>query len=261
MKAAGKMIGWIGFLCLLIIIGLFLPEWMVQYSDRKTSGIVKLEPLALSRVGTSKHSVLDRLNLLQHDPHDVDKVALEMSANFDSASANAHFMSEIAKLSSLQILPPIDWGTVPVFHVAAGLYTLKADQSSHAILWNIAFAGDSFSGNFVFDDATGKVITFKLSSHEYEPRLGEATIEAWGNYLDLEVRNIRRDTTDATVMEDDGVKVSEDGYQTYYFNLGAHDQFVPATFYMDLNSYGFDDVSKWTLIKEEEIAVIIRKKE
>lgn len=240
----------------MIIIGFFLPEWMVQYSDRNSSGMVKLEPIALSQMDTREYSVLDSLNLLQSYPQNVDKVAIEISTNFDSTSVKSHLMTEIDELSAFEILPPIEWMHSSIFQIDVGLFTLKSDPSIHAIMWSISFENNPFSGDFYLDDATGKVIAFRLATTEHTRITGRAMIEAWADYLDLEAKNIQGHTIDPYVLEDDMTKVSEDSYQVYYFNLGLHNHFLPSTYYISSKNYGFGDTSRWTLRHDRTVIKI-----
>lgn len=246
-------------LVLMIVISFFLPEWLTVYSDRDTKGRITLEPVTPPPIDAKKHSLLNSLNLLTADPHAVEKVALEFGVNFDAATAKAHFMAEADNLSTLDLFPSIGRESDIVFQIDVALYTKHEDPLVNAVIWNIAFLSDRYSGNVYLDDATGKAILFRVFSPEPEPvrKNGITMIRTWSVYLGLDAADIRQSTTDSSVREDDGTKITNRSYQVYRFNLASQNQSAPAALYIFSNGYGFGDVASWTF-RQDRTAIEIK---
>lgn len=246
MKAAKTYILIITLTFLFIAAGFFLPEWIISYTDQNIIGKVEIESVDLPKIISGNDiSIIERISLLRDYPQDVNRVVLDMGTNFDLNSASDQIFEEITDLVKLGLLPEIDLEDKSTIKMDVSLYVKKDDPSVSNIFWIIALQKGGFSGNFYMDDYTGKVMQFIVTSQDKPLLTDKETIEAWAQYLGLEVQNIEAQPKAYSVWEDKTTKISQGDYNVYNLELKFKDQILPYTFYTYENGYGFGYIMKF----------------
>lgn len=247
MRTARTYILTIVLILIFATTGFFLPEWMIDYTDQNIIGKVKSESVELPKITSANStSMIKKINLLQNYPQNVNRVALDMGTNYDLASASDRFFKEITELAKLDLLPETDLEDKSTIKIDVSLYVQKDEPSVSGIFWSIALQKGRFSGNFYMDDHTGKIIQFIVKAQDKELLTDKKIIEAWAEYLGLEVQNIESEPESLPAREDETakVKVTESRYTVYNFEFRFEDSVLPYAFYTFKNGYGFGYIMK-----------------
>lgn len=222
-----------------IVVGFFLPEWMIAYKDQSIIGKVRFETIEPQKIVlNSEASMIEKIGLLRDYPQNVNRITLEMGTNFDLTSASAKFFEEISVLTKLGLLPEIEQSDKTTVKIDVSLYAQKDDPYISGVFWNMDFQKGEFSGNLYMDDTTGKIIQFIVTMSDKTLNVDNA-IESWSKYLGLKAQNIESQPETHSIWEDETTKVSEGTYNIYNFELGFEDNFLPYAFYTFENGYGF----------------------
>src|SRR5690606_1435901 len=92
-----------------IVVGFFLPEWMIAYKDQNIIDKVRFETIESQKIVlNSEASMIEKIGLLRDYPQNVNRITLEMGTNFNLDSASAKFFEEISVLTKLGLLPEIE---------------------------------------------------------------------------------------------------------------------------------------------------------
>jgi hypothetical protein len=229
-----------------ITVGFFLPEWMTAFTDKNIIGKVESESFELPKaLSGNSISMIKRISLLQDYPQNVDRVALDMGTNFDLTSASDRFFEEITELAKLDLLPETDPEGKGTIKMDVSLYVKKNDPSVSGIFWSIALQKDGFLGNFYMDDYTGKIIQFIVTTQDKPLLTEKKAIEAWAEYLGLEVQNIESQPNAYSFWEDETTKIFQGGYNVYNLELKLKNHILSYTFYTFENGYGFGYIMKF----------------
>ncbi len=222
-----------------IVVGFFLPEWMIAYKDQSIIGKVRFETIEPQKIVlNSETTMIEKIGLLRDYPQNVNRITLEMGTNFDLTSASAKFFEEISVLTKLGLLPEIEQSDKTTVKIDVSLYAQKDDPYISGVFWNMDFQKGEFSGNLYMDDTTGKIIQFIVTMSDKTLNVDNA-IESWSKYLGLKAQNIESQPETHSIWEDETTKVSEGTYNIYNFELGFEDNFLPYAFYTFENGYGF----------------------
>jgi hypothetical protein len=89
------------------------------------------------------------------------------------------------------------------------------------------------------DDYTGKIIQFIVTAQDRPLLTEKKAMEAWADYLGLEVQNIESQPNMYSLWEDETTKISQGGYNVYNMELKFKNHVLPYTFYTFENGYGF----------------------
>lgn len=245
MKTAKTYILTIILTSIFIVVGFFLPEWMIAYKDQNIIDKVRFETIESQKIVLdSETTMIERIVLLRDYPQNVNRITLEMGTNFDLTSASAKFFEEISMLTKLGLLPEIEKSDKTTIKIDVSLYAQKDDPSINGVFWNIDFQTNEFSGNFYMDDTTGKIIQFVVIVPDKPLNIDKNTIESWSKYLGLKAQNIEFRPETYSSWEDETTKVSEGAYNIYNFELGFEGNFLPYAFYTFENGYGFGYIMK-----------------
>lgn len=227
-----------------IAAGLFLPEWMIAYTDQSIIGNVRYETVEPQKIiSDNETSMIEKIGLLRDYPQNVNRITLEMGTKFDLTSASDKFFEEISVLTKLGLLPEIEQSHKTTVKINVSLYAKKDEPSNSGVFWNIDFQKGEFLGNFYMDDNTGKIIQFFAIVQE-KPQNIDNAIETWSKYLGLKVQNIESQPETHSIWEDARTKVSGGVYNVYNFELGFEDNFSPYAIYIFENGYGFGYITK-----------------
>lgn len=222
-----------------IAAGLFLPEWMIAYTDQSIIGNVRYETVEPQKIiSDNETSMIEKIGLLRDYPQNVNRITLEMGTKFDLTSASDKFFEEISVLTKLGLLPEIEQSHKTTVKMDVSLYAQKDEPSISGVFWNIDFQKGEFSGNFYMDDTTGKIIQFVVTMSDKTLNVDNA-IELWSKYLGLKAQKIESQPETHSIWEDEKTKVSKGTYNVYNFELGFEDNFLPYAFYTFENGYGF----------------------
>lgn len=222
-----------------IVVGFFLPEWMIAYKDQSIIGKVRFETIEPQKIVlNSETTMIEKIGLLRDYPQNVNRITLEMGTNFNLDSASDKFFEEISVLTKLGLLPEIEQSDKTTVKIDVSLYAQKDEPSISGVFWNIDFQKGEFSGNFYMDDTTGKIIQFVVTMSDKTLNVDNA-IESWSKYLGFKAQNIEPQSQTHSIWEDEKTKVSEGTYNIYNFELGFEDNFLPYAFYTFENGYGF----------------------
>lgn len=244
MKTAKTYILTITLTSIFIVVGFFLPEWMIAYKDQNIIDKVRFETIESQKIVLdSETTMIERIVLLRDYPQNVNRITLEMGTNFDLTSASAKFFEEISMLTKLGLLPEIELSDKTTVKVDVSLYAQKDEPSTSGVFWNIDFQKGEFSGNFYMDDTTGRIIQFVVTMSDKTLNLDNA-IESWSKYLGFKAQNIESQPETHSIWEDEKTKVSEGTYNIYNFELGFEGNFLPYAFYTFENGYGFGYIMK-----------------
>lgn len=244
MKTAKTYILTITLTSIFIVVGFFLPEWMIAYKDQNIIDKVRFETIESQKIVLdSETTMIERIVLLRDYPQNVNRITLEMGTNFDLTSASAKFFEEISMLTKLGLLPEIELSDKTTVKVDVSLYAQKDEPSTSGVFWNIDFQKGEFSGNFYMDDTTGRIIQFVVTMSDKTLNVDNA-IESWSKYLGLKAQNIESQPETHSIWEDEKTKVSEGTYNIYNFELGFEGNFLPYAFYTFENGYGFGYIMK-----------------
>lgn len=244
MKTAKTYILTITLTSIFIVVGFFLPEWMIAYKDQNIIDKVRFETIESQKIVlNSEASMIEKIGLLRDYPQNVNRITLEMGTNFNLDSASAKFFEEISVLTKLGLLPEIEQSDKTTVKIDVSLYVQKDEPSISGVFWNIDFQKGEFSGNFYMDDTTGKIIQFVVTMSDKTLNLDNA-IESWSKYLGFKAQNIESQPETHSIWEDEKTKVSEGTYNIYNFELGFEDNFLPYAFYTFENGYGFGYIMK-----------------
>lgn len=244
MKTAKTYILTITLTSIFIVVGFFLPEWMIAYKDQNIIDKVRFETIESQKIVLdSETTMIERIVLLRDYPQNVNRITLEMGTNFDLTSASAKFFEEISMLTKLGLLPEIELSDKTTVKVDVSLYAQKDEPSTSGVFWNIDFQKGEFSGNFYMDDTTGRIIQFVVTMSDKTLNVDNA-IESWSKYLGFKAQNIESQPETHSIWEDEKTKVSEGTYNIYNFELGFEDNFLPYAFYTFENGYGFGYIMK-----------------
>lgn len=247
MRTAKTYILTITLTSIFIVVGFFLPEWMIAYKDQNIIGKVQFETIEPQKIVLdSEASMIEKIGLLRDYPQNVNRITLEMGTNFDLTSASAKFFEEISVLTKLGLLPEIELSDKITVKVDVSLYAQKDEPSISGVFWNIDFQTNEFldlqkggfTGSFYMDDSTGKIIQFVANVQE-KPQNTNNAIESWSKYLGLKAQNIEFKPETHSIWEYETTKVSEGAYNVYNFELGFEDNLLPYGFYTFENGYGF----------------------
>ena len=240
MSKAKTYILTIALTSIFIVVGFFLPEWMISYKDQNIIGKVLFETIEPQKVVLdSEASMIEKIGLLRNYPQNVNRITLEMGTKFDLTSASERFLEEISVLTKLGLLPEIESSDKITVKIDVSLYSQKDEPSNSAMFWNIDFQKGEFSGNFYMDDNTGKIIQFIVIVPDKPLNIDKNAIESWSKYLGLKTQNIESQPETYSAWEDVTTKVSKGTYNIYNFELGFESNFLPYTFYTFENGYGF----------------------
>lgn len=244
MKTAKTYILTITLTSIFIVVGFFLPEWMIAYKDQNIIDKVRFETIESQKIVLdSETTMIERIVLLRDYPQNVNRITLEMGTNFNLDSASAKFFEEISVLTKLGLLPEIEQSDKTTVKIDVSLYVQKDEPSISGVFWNIDFQKGEFSGNFYMDDTTGKIIQFVVTMSDKTLNLDNA-IESWSKYLGFKAQNIESQPETHSIWEDEKTKVSEGTYNIYNFELGFEGNFLPYAFYTFENGYGFGYIMK-----------------
>lgn len=244
MKTAKTYILTITLTSIFIVVGFFLPEWMIAYKDQNIIDKVRFETIESQKIVLdSETTMIERIVLLRDYPQNVNRIALEMGTNFDLTSASAKFFEEISMLTKLGLLPEIELSDKTTVKVDVSLYAQKDEPSTSGVFWNIDFQKGEFSGKFYMDDTTGRIIQFVVTMSDKTLNVDNA-IESWSKYLGFKAQNIESQPETHSIWEDEKTKVSEGTYNIYNFELGFEGNFLPYAFYTFENGYGFGYIMK-----------------
>lgn len=244
MKTAKTYILTITLTSIFIVVGFFLPEWMIAYKDQNIIDKVRFETIESQKIVLdSETTMIERIVLLRDYPQNVNRITLEMGTNFDLTSASAKFFEEISMLTKLGLLPEIELSDKTTVKVDVSLYAQKDEPSTSGVFWNIDFQKGEFSGNFYMDDTTGRIIQFVVTMSDKTLNVDNA-IESWSKYLGFKAQNIESQPETHSIWEDEKTKVSEGTYNIYNFELGFEGNFLPYAFYTFENGYGFGYIMK-----------------
>lgn len=235
-----------------ILVGFFLPEWIVTHTDQSMMEKVGFETIEPQKIiSDNETSMVEKIGLLRDYPQNVNRITLEMSTNFDWTSANAKFLEEILVLTKLGFLPEIETDDKTAVKIDVSLYAQKDDPSTSGVFWNIILRKDKFLGSFFMDDNTGKIMQFIVTTEDHLLSVENKSIEAWANYLGLEAQHINSQPKKESIWEDENVKIYDDGYTVYNFELGSEDNFLPYAFYTFKNGYGFGNIMEFKYLNLE----------
>lgn len=244
MKTAKTYILTITLTSIFIVVGFFLPEWMIAYKDQNIIDKVRFETIESQKIVLdSETTMIERIVLLRDYPQNVNRITLEMGTNFDLTSASAKFFEEISMLTKLGLLPEIEQSDKTTVKIDVSLYVQKDEPSISGVFWNIDFQKGEFSGNFYMDDTTGRIIQFVVTMSDKTLNVDNA-IESWSKYLGFKAQNIESQPETHSIWEDEKTKVSEGTYNIYNFELGFEGNFLPYAFYTFENGYGFGYIMK-----------------
>lgn len=244
MKTAKTYILTITLTSIFIVVGFFLPEWMIAYKDQNIIDKVRFETIESQKIVLdSETTMIERIVLLRDYPQNVNRITLEMGTNFDLTSASAKFFEEISMLTKLGLLPEIELSDKTTVKVDVSLYAQKDEPSTSGVFWNIDFQKGEFSGKFYMDDTTGRIIQFVVTMSDKTLNVDNA-IESWSKYLGFKAQNIESQPETHSIWEDEKTKVSEGTYNIYNFELGFEGNFLPYAFYTFENGYGFGYIMK-----------------
>ncbi|NLV75943.1 MAG: hypothetical protein GX023_03025 [Tissierellia bacterium] len=244
MKTAKTYILTITLTSIFIVVGFFLPEWMIAYKDQNIIDKVRFETIESQKIVlNSEASMIEKIGLLRDYPQNVNRITLEMGTNFNLDSASAKFFEEISVLTKLGLLPEIEQSDKTTVKIDVSLYAQKDEPSTSGVFWNIDFQKGEFSGNFYMDDTTGRIIQFVVTMSDKTLNVDNA-IESWSKYLGFKAQNIESQPETHSIWEDEKTKVSEGTYNIYNFELGFEDNFLPYAFYTFENGYGFGYIMK-----------------
>ena len=223
-----------------IVVGFFLPEWMIAYKDQNIIGKVRFETIEPQKIVlNSETSIIEKIGLLRNYPQNVNRITLEMGTKFDLTSANDKFFEEISVLTKLGLLPEIELSDKTTVKIDVNLYAQKDNPPNSGVFWNMDFQKGEFSGNFYMDDNTGKIIQFVANVPDKSLNADKNVMESWSKYLGLKAQNIESQPETHSIWEDETTKVSEGTYNIYNFELGFEGNFLPYAFYTFENGYGF----------------------
>lgn len=244
MKTAKTYILTITLTSIFIVVGFFLPEWMIAYKDQNIIDKVRFETIESQKIVlNSEASMIEKIGLLRDYPQNVNRITLEMGTNFNLDSASAKFFEEISVLTKLGLLPEIEQSDKTTVKIDVSLYVQKDEPSISGVFWNIDFQKGEFSGNFYMDDTTGRIIQFVVTMSDKTLNVDNA-IESWSKYLGFKAQNIESQPETHSIWEDEKTKVSEGTYNIYNFELGFEGNFLPYAFYTFENGYGFGYIMK-----------------
>ena len=84
MKTAKTYILTITLTSIFIVVGFFLPEWMIAYKDQNIIDKVRFETIESQKIVLdSETTMIERIVLLRDYPQNVNRIALEMGTNFN----------------------------------------------------------------------------------------------------------------------------------------------------------------------------------
>ncbi len=258
MKVQIKYILTVVLTCIFITTGIFLPEWMIGYTDKKILEKVKTETLKLPEfISDPDTSMIKKIGLLKDYPKSVNRVPLEMGMNFDLNSASVKFFEEITKLSNLGVLPEIGQSDKTAIKVDVSLFVQKDAPSVNAVLWDIVWQEDNLTGNFYLDDETGKIIQFAVTRLNKSFNIDMEAIEVWAKYLGLDVKNVELQPEANILWEkDENIMIAYADYTVYNFEITQASYTLPYTFYSFENGYGFGYIGKFVAIYEKNYVII-----